>query len=170
MKKLLVLSLILGVASLASAGIELRPQEDASAGFVLYNTDGTSWDVYLGVSDGLAITATAITPDNLGTNRKFNSIGTFSWDGTVPGQTIGVATTYAVGVTDTNGLMPVGAAAKVDVALAAGQYWSTEDMGLGLGMAEIGTLDGTMSTLYVVPEPMTMALLGLGGLFLRRRK
>ncbi|MBW8001612.1 MAG: PEP-CTERM sorting domain-containing protein [Planctomycetes bacterium] len=32
----------------------------------------------------------------------------------------------------------------------------------------LGSLGG--STIYVVPEPMTMALLGLGGLFLRRRK
>ena len=32
-----------------------------------------------------------------------------------------------------------------------------------------GDLGGTL-TIYVVPEPMTIALLGLGGLFLRRRK
>ena len=33
-----------------------------------------------------------------------------------------------------------------------------------------GDLDGVLGTKTYVPEPMTMALLGLGGLFLRRRK
>ena len=42
--------------------------------------------------------------------------------------------------------------------LAAFPFWNAVE-------SELGDL-----TLYIVPEPMTIALLGLGGLFLRRRK
>jgi hypothetical protein len=49
-----------------------------------------------------------------------------------------------------------------------GLSWGTEDMGLGkLQLTDY--YENVIGTLYVVPEPATLAILGLGGLLLRRR-
>jgi hypothetical protein len=52
--------------------------------------------------------------------------------------------------------------------LGSGLAWGTEDMGLGkLQLTDY--YENVIGTLYVVPEPATLAILGLGGLLLRRR-
>jgi len=56
-----------------------------------------------------------------------------------------------------------------------GVWWDTEFHCDGLGVVTITLMDAAQNTLDTititqVPEPMTVALLGLGGLFLRRRK
>jgi len=56
-----------------------------------------------------------------------------------------------------------------------GRYWDTEFHCDGPGVVVITLMDtggNTLDTITIsqIPEPMTVALLGLGGLFLRRRK
>jgi len=61
-----------------------------------------------------------------------------------------------------------------DRVLAGDQFWTT--LTLTGSAVQIDLLDADAETvldsvtLVVIPEPMTIALLGLGGLFLRRRK
>jgi hypothetical protein len=58
--------------------------------------------------------------------------------------------------------------------IASGQQWQLSIKGLSTGTCQFVADDyasGTKQYITVtVPEPMTVALLGLGGLFLRRRK
>ena len=63
----------------------------------------------------------------------------------------------------------------IDLHAAAGEYadYSTPPQGGGQPYGGWKNLDNTKVgdlTIYQVPEPMTMVLLGLGGLFLRRRR
>jgi hypothetical protein len=52
---------------------------------------------------------------------------------------------------------------------APGLCWGTEDMGLGkLQLTDY--YENVLGTLYVAPEPATLAILGLGGLLLIRRR
>ena len=77
-----------------------------------------------------------------------------------------------------DGFFMVGANAPASQDLTAGD-WVTFDLtnvGTAAGdFININILDGSLNLvsntpIEVIPEPMTMALLGLGGLFLRRRK
>ena len=60
---------------------------------------------------------------------------------------------------------------KVQVTLAAGEYLTIVSEGVNSSSSQ-GDGRGFLNSIAVtpVPEPMTVALLGLGGLFLRRRK
>jgi len=78
--------------------------------------------------------------------------------------------------TETYGYSYVGFRGAVDTSLGGiGTYWTSEFHCDGPGIVVITLLDTdgvVLDTITVsqIPEPMTVALLGLGGLFLRRRK
>lgn len=172
MKKLMILSLVLavtGVSSAAIAPITLVPEGNA----VGINCDDQwpwiaiiSWDVDLEVVEW------AFTPKgdkNLSKVLDFanQNRADFGWgDGQVR-----VLQVTAASSEDKDMLEP-GIQWQVKFDLAPGQYFSKEDMGLGLGRVDLISEDFStfLGTVYVVPEPMTMGLLGLGALFLRRRK
>lgn len=172
MKKLMVLSLVLAAAGLASAAlvnVSLVPEGNT----VGINADSEwpwaaliSWDVDLKVIDW------AFTPKG---DRNLSEVMDFDnqnradlgWgDGQVRVLQVSGASS------DVLNMLEPGIQWIVTFDLAPGQYFSKEDMGLGLGRVDLYTDDQTtlLDTVYVVPEPMTMGLLGLGALFLRRRK
>jgi hypothetical protein len=166
MKKLLVLSLVLGIASLATAGLQ-------------FSIGGTQY------ADGSTVLVGGQTAVGIYNDTAFTGPSLVQW--------IGIETDQQVEGTATvnNDLLP-GTWSITDYGTFAGYpdtwYWYTNQDLPAVGDTLVGDLftveglpDATI-TLYdsqftslgsvnlVTPEPVTMALLGLGGLMIRRKK
>ena len=166
MKKLLILMLVFGLASSASAlTVTLDPsgnQGDTAAGvqsldvvsdsILPYEYFLTSMDITYGDITSIAV-QTAAGDDATATNL---------------GPMAGYAMVWSVNALDTgepfNTVPGVHFTASVNFTGAA----DGEDLTIELLNGALQTLDSV--TYEGVPEPMTIALLGLGGLLLRRRK
>ena len=163
MKKLLVLMLVLGMTSLAGAAITLvgptTLAEGDTVSIGIHNGDGLDYLSYMTIS--------------------LRSAGGFSMSmpqlTSLAGDASGVGAPYDLG--DTR---------EIEVTLA--QYEGSSDIGVQFTWDLTCLLDGVTVTVdlwddnigYVtpadtltitqIPEPMTIALLGLGGLFMLRRR
>jgi hypothetical protein len=163
MKKLLVLTLVLGIASLASAGTDLGDVSGLSysvsgqevtisgtgvIGFI-FNLEAAASDV---ISD-VAVNSTAFASQN-------NNGAWYSSYGGVHAGISGAATSAQTGTIVTFDVKS--GTTEVDVIY----HWAGSPF-VNFGGDDV---DLTGYTISLVPEPATMALLGLGGLFLARRK
>jgi len=185
MRKLLVLMLVLGVASLASAVPTLsvsNASPTVGETFYLY-ISGTSAEATGDGGDPVGGYQSMITLDyanyasyviNGNTNANpYISINSTASITTAAGGLAGTGTTYGN--------------PKFVAAPAAGSWSEATDVDTGLwftyemyadaeGVSYVGLTSDWLGTeiarvpINVIPEPMTMALLGLGGLLLRRRK
>ena len=163
MKKLLVLSLVVGMASLASAALSLSVAGDTVA--VVSDNDQAygAWLVYsAGLPGTVALTA--------GGDLDLSFLDDY---GVNDGADLGFAELGSVQVYNFSvGSAIVGAIEPGThlTAQFAGFQFGDVDMGLG----HVNLLDNDLTTVvasaYVVPEPATMVLLGLGALVLRKRK
>ena len=173
MKKLLVLMLVLGMASLANAALVLSIYVDGveagSAASVdigdtitidVYSNEEGSYDAYLAMSSGLEYADWA---------------GITMYDLT-PGVSIAANTYYAGALAGFDTYLLNNSTFDIENQPAAGIAFSLSFLGVAEGTVDV-KLDhdvwgSTVDTLAVtvIPEPMTLALLGLGGLFLRRKK
>ena len=185
MKKLLILALVLSVASIANATIGLVASNSSPvAGENITMTIETTASELVGtiqvgiirddVSGGLAATgsfnALFTTTDvgyngvTLGLGDDAGDIGYISGIVNLPNYATGTlyTYTYTVSASATNGTV-----ITFSLPDASGDpyYFPSE---AGLSTAEVVGISGTSVT--VIPEPMTIALLGLGGLFLRRKE
>ena len=166
MKKLLVLMLVLGMASLASA--VLVSSDTVTVGNIVWSVAGEQLigtnasgvgdnDTYAIWIDGdtspwadIVVDAAPSLNDAAGDLGKINS---WSFSG---------GTGYDVYGGDLDGMVMPNE--------AAGVWYQFDLSGEGtIGIGQYPSFDA-LGTITVVPEPMTMVLLGLGGLFLRRRK
>ena len=172
MKKILVLMLVLGIASMATAGLQLTVNgvvaEDSS--IVMAPSDYALIGLY---NDGSV-------PKTVGYISIASGPG--SWTGGyavyVPPAT-GSAYAYAyyygpiTGMGDTWILFDADAVpGNINgIGILADFEFHCDDFG-DVTITYIDSAFGLMDTLVIhqIPEPITLALLGLGGLFLRRRK
>ena len=165
MKKLLVLMLVLGIASAANATLALSFDGQPNPG-----------EVTITVSTNFKLD---VHQDTAGVGDEF----WFDWAGPASptGSTVGVvgpaAPTGFVADDGGYGLGYVkGRMTEASLDGAIGEWWYI-DMhcdGIGDVLVQLWNANGTTVidtlTIHQVPEPMTISLLGLGGLLLRRRK
>jgi len=176
MKKLLVLAMVLSMASMANAALTLTVggsvDEGAATSFDITNPGGTIGD--MGVY--------YVTVDNSSTGTGSFDIGAVTQVYMGGGTNIGIddssddlgalnaMAAIAMGITDNVNnpqLVPTGnifTGVKLNGLTAGDVVVKVFDGALN----EIGSYDVTVTS--IVPEPMTIGLLGLGALALRRRK
>ena len=183
MKKLMVLVLVFGVVSVASAG-DLTVVGDGMSGSITVNPYEIITVELIATNWGLSGPADAFSVVNIG---AITGAGTASAPAlhaeltNLPllGTLVNDGTNMIVGI---SGGTPLGDMDGIPNGDAA--YSFTLDVG-GMGTYLIDLMNTTVSGAFsptplplaisalevnVVPEPMTLGLLGLGGLFLRRRK
>lgn len=174
MKKFVMLMLVLGMASLATAGLQLSFNGDYETvdSEVYLTPSDTAWiDIYNDTATTGAIPGMYVGLSGLGSWTGGNNVYT------PPSPVDGTNTYYGV----------------IDFGLGEMDVWawapgvSTDGYGVGAiadyemhcdgepGDVTISLISGSLEVMdtmviHQIPEPMTMVLLGLGGLFLRRRK
>jgi len=181
MKKLLALVLVLAMAPLASAAIEFVAPAEALPGSTIdiqlvANAGEEVKSALLGVISDNGAGGTVIPGawDTAFTTSDPGYVGGGFGLGYNPGDLLGAQGAVSTGTSATGTLYSyqytLSSAAEVCTMID----FSLLDVGAAGWISKVKLADADIVpagfSVHVVPEPMSLALLGLGGLFLRRRK
>jgi len=169
MKKLLVVALVFGMASVANAeliqvdGIDPGPSIEIFEGVTpvisVVSEDTSSWLGYVIVEEGGA--GALSNPAKLDAAGDIGAIAPYTEAGWGAGFELTVAMS-------SGGIPAVAIGPQFTLHYSGGVLGDTATISLFVD-PEYGTPADSVA-IIVIPEPMTVMLLGLGGLFLRRRK
>ena len=162
MKKFIVLTLVVAMASLATAGLTTAIDSPV---VTITGDAAVNYAGALGYSEALSATV-ELAPQVPLTFSGITPYGVM--DSSLLGMSVGQGYVYEIAVAgDTSALLPSGD--HVIITFADIEGFGPDDMGKGqIEWTNMNT--GSVETAFVVPEPMTLGLLGLGGLLLRRKK
>ena len=175
MKKLLIFMLVLGLASAANATLSLKIDDAAVPGSIsieigetiqIYSSDASTWVGYLFVTEGSQAGSL--------TNGRLAELTSGEPGYAGDGGNIAAVTEAGFGVGYLMGADYVALPPVAGVQLLIDFTAPTEDIGktgvINLWIDPDYTNAEQSVNYTIIPEPMTVLLLGLGGLLLRRRK
>ena len=162
-KKLLIFMLVLGMASAAYAALSLSVSQPSSASLNVEVTGTIDAGLYIVLSSDNGLSSFAVgseAPDYAGyTGPTSDLAGEGLWT-----EPAGFSGEYWVMAASDASVFPI-----------TGQFLTATGGSIG-DQVNVQAFDetvgflGDFGTITLIPEPATMLLLGLGGLFLRRRK
>ena len=164
MRKLLILFLVLGLASTANALLikvdDLEGESfevDTQATITVVSEDTSSWLGYIIIEEGGAGSLeNVVILDAAGDNASSGPYTEAGW-----------GTVFELTTAATNNNPPIGVGSQFSLDYV-GEVGDTATISLFVDPEYTTPVASVNVT--VVPEPMTIILLGLGGLFLRRRR